>query len=158
MSRLLWVTFSRLDFTFSVHWHLITQIFTKAIRMLGDGVLRCDPTSCQEYQTQILDPSPLVQSELSICNRKSSICLFYLGSSWLRRPSSSHNDSHCLLQSQVGALLEDVLTTSSPTSSRKNTQKNGSWVPHSDHIYRWYPFADQTIPGVRENWSSQSFA
>ena len=126
----------------------LTQIFTKAIHMVGDGVLQCDPISCQEYQTQFHDSSPLVQSELGICNCKNSIYLFYPGYSWLRRPSSSHNDSHCLLQSQVGRLLEDVLTTSSPTSSRKNTQKNGSWVP----------FADQTRPGVRENWSSQSLA
>ena len=46
-----------------------------------------------------------------LCKHKSSIFLFYPGSSWLRQPSSSHDNIHCLhdLQSQVGPLLEGVL-------------------------------------------------
>ena len=29
---------------------------------------------------------------------------------------------------------------------------------HSDHIHRWYPFPDQTKPGMRNNRPSKSFA
>ena len=102
MSRLLWESlFSRLDFTFSVSWHLIPQIFMKAIHMLWRGLLRCDPIGCQEHQTHFHNPSPLVQSEFGICNHRSSICLFFPGSSQLRRPSPSHDHSHCKIANFV---------------------------------------------------------
>ena len=32
---------------------------------------------------------------------------------------------------------------SSPCRKCPNTQKNGYWLPHSDHIHEWYPFSDQ---------------
>ena len=45
--------------------------------MLGDGVLQCDPISCLEDQTQFHDPSPLGQSEFSICvNTKTAFFSF----------------------------------------------------------------------------------
>ena len=87
----------------------LTQIFTKAIHMIGDGILQCDPISCQEYQTQFHDSSPLVQSGLGICNCKNSIYLFYPGYSWLRRPSSSHNDSYCCFKVRWGHYLRMFL-------------------------------------------------
>ena len=46
---------------------------------------------------------------------------------------------------------------SSPCQKWPNTQENGCWLPHSDHIHSWNPFPDQTRPGMRNYWSSHFF-
>ena len=43
----------------------------------------------------------------------------------------------------------------SPCRKWLNTQKNGYWMPPSDHIHRRNPFEDQT---KRNNWPRQSFS
>ena len=67
-----------------------------------------------------------------------------------------------ILQKTVFSLVKSRLALGSPSFSfvwlspyRKwpYTQENGCWLPHSDHIHRWYPFPDQTKPGMRNKWS-----
>ena len=51
-----------------------------------------------------------------------------------------------------------VVVWLSPCRKRPNTQENACWLPQSDHIHRRYSFPDQTRPGIRNNWPSQSIA
>ena len=67
-----------------------------------------------------------------------------------------------LLQKTAFSLIKSRLALGSPgwsvvlfSQCKKwpNIQGNRCWLPDSDYIDRWYPFPEQTRPGMRNNWS-----
>ena len=50
---------------------------------------------------------------------------------------------NCLLTGQEQARITRLFGWLSPCQKWLNAQENGTWVPQSEHIHRWYPFPDQ---------------
>ena len=57
---------------------------------------------------------------------------------------------------RITELVGWLVVLVSPCRKWPNTQEDGCWLPHSDHIHIHIP--GQTRPGMRNNWSSQYFA